>query len=220
MNTVVVLAGGDPPSYEVTGRLPEGAFVIAADSGFDHATRLGMKVDLLVGDLDSVSPEGLDAAGQKVERHPADKDASDLTLALRAAARRGAQRVVVVGGNGGRIDHLLTNSAVLTSDEFASQRIEWLVGAATAVVVRSEVEIKGRPGDLVTLLPQGGDAVGVTTEGLRWPLLDQTIKYGSSRGLSNQLTSDLARVTVNTGVLLVIHLPSGVDWGAMGSVGS
>lgn len=211
MKTVVVFAGGEPPSHEVAGRLPEGAFVIAADSGFDHASRLGVKVDLLVGDLDSVSLQGLDTAGNNVERHPADKDASDLTLALRAAGRRGASRVVVVGGSGGRIDHLLTNSAVLTSEEFASQQIEWFVGAATATVVRSEVEISGRPGDLVTLLPQGGDAEGVTTEGLRWPLVDQTIKHGSSRGLSNQLTSDLARVTVATGVLFVIHSPAGVD---------
>lgn len=216
MKTVVVFAGGEPPSQEVASRLPEGAFVIAADSGFDHASRLGVKVDLLVGDLDSVSQRGLDAAGKKVERHPADKDVSDLTLALRAAARRGARRVVVVGGSGGRIDHLLTNSAVLTSEEFASQQIEWFVGPTTAMVVRSEVEIQGRPGDLVTLLPQGGDAVGISTEGLRWPLVDQTIKFGSSRGLSNQLTSDLARVTVATGVLLVIHSP--IDRGEMGSV--
>jgi thiamine pyrophosphokinase len=211
MKTVVVFAGGEPPSHEVVSRLPEGAFVIAADSGIDHASRLGIKVDLLVGDLDSVSSQGLETAGEKVELHPADKDDSDLTLALRAATRRGARRVVVVGGSGGRIDHLLTNSAVLTSEEFASQQIEWFVGPATALVVRSEVEIQGQPGDLVTLLPQGGDAVGVTTEGLRWPLVDETIKHGSSRGLSNLLTSDVARVTVATGVLLAIHSPAGVD---------
>lgn len=219
MNTAIVFAGGDPPPARVKQLLPAGAFVIAADSGYDHARELGVPVALVVGDLDSLSPEGLLAARQtQIEQHPTDKDASDLTLALRTAARRGAQRVLVVGGSGGRIDHFLANAAVLTSNEFAALQIEWLIGPAVVSVVRSEAEIHGKQGDMITLLAQGGDAAGVTTDGLRWPLSDETITYGSSRGLSNQLIADRAGVAIKSGVLLVIHLPAWVHEAGTGSV--
>ena len=111
---VVVFAGGDPPPSSVLAGLPTDAYVIAADSGFDHARRLGIEVDVLVGDLDSISPEGLALAGV-VEKHPSDKDATDLAIALDAAVREGAARVFVVGGGGGRIDHFLANAALLAS---------------------------------------------------------------------------------------------------------
>lgn len=219
MKTAVVFAGGDPPPARVKQLLPADAFVIAADSGLDHARLLSVPVALVVGDLDSASQEGLtEAESAQIERHSTDKDASDLTLAMRAAARRGGQRVIVVGGSGGRIDHFLTNCAVLTSDEFSSLQVEWLVGPAVISVVRTEVEILGKPGDMITLLAQGGDATGVTTEGLRWALSGETIRHGSSRGLSNELIADRARVAVRSGVLLVIHLPAWVHEIGTGSV--
>src|SRR5882762_5122683 len=107
---VVVVAGGEPPDFPVVRRISAAAYVIAADSGIDYAAALGLRVDEAVGDFDSVTPAGLaavEAAGAVIERHPAAKDETDLELALGAALRVGAHRVTVVGGVGGRLDHLL-----------------------------------------------------------------------------------------------------------------
>jgi thiamine pyrophosphokinase len=150
------------------------------------------------------------AAGATVERHEVDKDATDLELALLAARQRGCGRVVVLGGYGGRVDHLLAGALLLASPQLAPLRIEARLGASTVHVVRDEVEVRGAPGDVLTLLAVGGAADGVSTEGLRYPLRNETLTAGSTRGVSNQLVSDRARVSLRAGVLLLI-LPR---WGA------
>ena len=206
--TILVLTGGDPanPSWP----LPEADLVIAADSGLEQAALLGLSVDLLVGDLDSVSETALAAAneaGIRIERHPADKDATDLELALAAAQREGASRVVVVGGAGGRIDHLLANALLMASPAWADLDIDWLVGDAKIVAVREEASFSGQPGDLLTLLAIGGPASGISTEGLEFPLVDEVLLASSTRGVSNVLAEEQAVVRLNGGVLLAIHQP-------------
>src|SRR5450432_2459847 len=104
----IVLAGGDALPTGVAGHVPAAALVIAADSGLSHAQELGLSVDLVVGDLDSVDDAELAAAvaaGAEIERHPPEKDATDLELALDAACTRRATHITIVGGHGGRLDH-------------------------------------------------------------------------------------------------------------------
>ncbi len=206
--TAIVFAGGDAPTPTALAGIPADAILVAADSGLGHARAAGLVVDVVVGDLDSVDPADLDAAvadGSNVERHPADKDATDLELALHVARARGARRVVVVGAGGGRLDHFLANALLLASPDFADLEIEARIGEATATVVRDSVTISGRPGELVTLLPLGGAARGIRTKGLRWPLLDEDLVPGSSRGVSNELADAVARITLSDGVLLVVR---------------
>lgn len=201
---VVVFAGGDPPPASVLVSVPDGAYVIAADSGFDHAHRLGVEIDLLVGDLDSISPEGLELAS-KIEKHPTDKDSTDLAIALDAALKRKPSRVIVVGGAGGRIDHFLANAALLASPQYATLKLTWLPGHAVIHVVRDRIALTGSPGDLVSLLPYGGPARGVTTTGLRWPLHEAVLTPGTSLGVSNELVDVKATVELTEGVLLSVQ---------------
>lgn len=206
IRTAVVLAGGEP--VDPTTRVPPADLVIAADSGVHHARALGLHVDLVVGDLDSIEGHELDAAvaaGAAVERHATDKDATDLELALRAAVDRGAERIVVAGIGGGRLDHFLANVLVLASAPFAETRIEAIVGSARLAVVHDKAVLDGAPGDLVTLLPVGGAAVGVRTTGLRFALDGERLDPGTTRGVSNELTDSHATVTVDDGVLLVVQ---------------
>lgn len=206
--TAVIFAGGDAPVPGILTDLVPGALLVAADSGLRHALAAGLVVDVVVGDLDSVDPLDLAAAigaGSAVERHPADKDATDLELALATARNRGARRIVVVGVGGGRLDHFLANALLLASPEYADLEIEARVGAAIATVVRDATELSGAPGDLVTLLPVGGPARGIRTHGLRWALHDEDLLPGSSRGVSNELAAPVARVTLTDGVLLVVR---------------
>jgi len=205
VTTVVVLAGGAPVAPGTLEELPESSLVIAADSGLDRAMELGLAVDLIVGDLDSASPPALAAYAQVPrEEHPRDKDATDLDLALQAADRAGAQRVVVVGGHGGRLDHLLANAALLCAPRFAHLDIEWVAGHARVRVVHDAVELHGSVGETVSLVPFGGPVHGVTTTGLRWRLDHEDLDPGSTRGVSNEFVRPVATVRVDAGTLLAI----------------
>lgn len=204
-----MVSGGGPPARDAAAGLPPGALVVAADSGLDHARDLGLAVDVVVGDLDSVSPGALEAAaagGTAVERHPEAKDATDLELALDAAVARGARRIVVLGPAGGRLDHVLTGAALLASPRYAAVEVEARLGPARLVVVRPGrvTSLRGRPGELVTLLPVHGVAAGVVTEGLLYPLRDENLPPGSTRGVSNEMLGDRAGVSVREGVLLAV----------------
>jgi thiamine pyrophosphokinase len=201
MTTVVVLAGG--PDRPAVVELPPAAAVIAADSGAE----LGWPVDLLVGDLDSISTETL-AGIERVERHATDKDASDLELALAAALRLEPQRILVLGSAGGRLDHLFGSLLLLAADAYADVRVDAQIGPAAVHVVRDERRLAGEPGELISLFAVNGPADGVVTEGLVYPLRSETLEPGSSRGLSNVFAAPEARIGLERGVLLVVR-PSG-----------
>lgn len=215
MRTAVVLAGGDAIDASPPVPLPEGALVVAADSGLYQADALGLHVDHVVGDLDSAAPDAVDravAAGATVERHPEAKDFTDLELALEYVARQGAQHVVVLGGAGGRLDHLLGNVLVLTSARFAAIDVEAFVADAHLTVVhggRPPVELRGSPGSLVTLLPVGGTARGVVTDGLVYRLDTEDLAPGTTRGVSNVMVGTVASVALDQGTLLVVQPDGG-----------
>ncbi len=205
-DVVIVVSGGGPPDAPVPTRLPAGR-VVAADGGVDRALALGLEVDLAVGDFDSASPRALadaEASGARIERHPTEKDATDLELALDAALAYGAARVLVVGHDGGRLDHLLAGVLVLGEERFARLTIDAYLGLARLHVCRGTRTLDGEPGELVTLLPIHGTAEGVRTEGLVFPLHGETLRAGSSRGASNELSAPSATVTVERGVLLAV----------------
>lgn len=204
-----MISGGPAPDAAEVGRFPD-AFVIAADSGLDHAAALGLSVDVLVGDLDSASPEAVRAAeatGITIERHPAAKDATDLELALDYALEAGATRVTVVSGGGGeRLDHHLAELVLLAARRFAPLHLDARIGSARAVAIHAgdDVSLTGAPGAVLTLLALGGPASGVTITGVRWPLDADTLEPGSTRGVSNEIVSNPVRIQLSGGSLLAI----------------
>jgi thiamine pyrophosphokinase len=207
----IVFAGSEPVLPSVREWLPVDADVIAADSGLRVAGALGVHVHLLVGDLDSADPALVEAAarrGTSVVRHPAEKDATDLELALTTAVERGARRIVVVDGGGDRLDHLLGNLLLLASDAFAGVQLEAFSGTARILVARGgepPVTIGGALGSYVTLLPIGGAAVGISTRGLRYRLSGEDLAPGTTRGVSNELAAHTGSVQCTAGTLLVVQ---------------
>ena len=193
--------------------------VVAADGGIALADALGLAVDRWVGDGDSVDTgrlAELATQGVTVDRVPAAKDESDAELALLAAMDMGATEIVVLGALGGaRLDHTLANVALLAHPGLADRAV-WLVSeGARASLVRAPArdgepavrDLSGRTGDVVTLLPLGGEVEGVTTRGLRYPLRDEALLVGPARGLSNVRDETNAGVTVRRGLLLVCEVP-------------
>lgn len=205
----IVVAGGDRDLDAVPAAWAD-ALVIGADSGVDFALALGLHIDVAVGDMDSVSAAGLqraEASGARVERHPAEKDKTDLELALDAAVGAGATDALVIGVGGGRLDHLLANVLLLTSPAWARCRITAVTGTARVHVVRGgdpAVELVAEVGELLTLLAVGGEARGVTTSGLQYALHHEPLAAGTSRGVSNVVESTPVTIQLEDGTLLAV----------------
>ena len=192
--------------------------VVAADGGLLRAPHAGLAPTLLVGDLDSldaVHVVAAEAAGLPVRRAPADKDESDTELALLEAVRLGATRITVLGAFGGpRLDHALANLWLLAHPALDGREVVLLDAAARVTMVRAPGpggapvthSLPGPVGATVSLLPFGGEVVGVTTAGLRYPLRDEPLPAGPARGLSNVRVRPDAEVTVREGRLLVVEI--------------
>jgi thiamine pyrophosphokinase len=205
---VVVVAGGEAPDAASAQAVPPCAPVVAADRGLEHALALGLTVAVAVGDFDSASPESVAAvekAGARIERYPAAKDATDLELALDVALELTPERILVLAGVGERLDHLLSALLLIAAPRYAGVEIDARIGRSLTHVVRDERTLQGTPGELVSLVPVHGRAVGVRTEGLVYPLEDETLEPGSTRGVSNELAGAKARVTVQSGTLLAVR---------------
>jgi thiamine pyrophosphokinase len=199
--------GSDPPDL-----------VIAADGGTRHALSIGVPPDVVVGDVDSLSPEEqarVEAAGSRIVRFSPRKDETDLELALQYAVHDGATEIVILAALGGRLDQTVANLLLLALPELRGIDVRIVEGAQTAFLIRGHrgrrgregaapTSIEGRPGDTVSLIPLGGDAVGVTAEGLEWPLDDDVLRFGPARGVSNVLTAERARVSLRQGLLLCV----------------
>jgi thiamine pyrophosphokinase len=218
----VVLADGEVASRAAIddawpGWLSGDPYVVAADGGARHADILGLHLDRWVGDGDSLGDAGIDqliAEGVPVDRSPVDKDESDTELAIVAALARRPAAIAVLGALGGpRLDHALANLGLLELPELGDVDVR-LVAADVRVRLlaarygAARVELVGRVGDLVSLLPVGDDASGVTTDGLAYPLHDESLLIGRTRGLSNRRTTPTATVFLRAGRLLVVETPA------------
>ena len=215
-HAAIVVAGGacdEDTSATLPDGLPADAFIIAADSGLLRAEALGLRVDLVVGDLDSVSQAAItaaEAAGIPIERHSTQKDSTDLELALDAAITRGARHIIVIGGDGAgkgsRLDHLLANILLLGSRAYAQTVLEAYLGPAHLAVVHagSSIELHGAIGTLCSIVPIGGPAT-VRTIGLRYPMDDVTLPASTTLGVSNEFSEAIATISTSAGTALVVQ---------------
>lgn len=207
MRAVIVANGLLPDPTAHSRLLRADDWIIAVDGGAAHAQAMGALPNEVIGDMDSLPDElrvALQAAGARFFPYPADKDETDLELALLRAVELGAAEVLILGALGGRLDQTLANLFLLVHPALAGMDVRLVEGAQTAFLVRRQVLIHGCPGDTVSLIPLGGDARGVTAEGLRWPLHGETLRFGATRGISNVLLREQASVTVEEGVMLCV----------------
>ena len=207
---VVIFAGGTlkpgKAFYQVIARAD---LIIAADSGAATALQYGYVPAIVVGDFDSLDTDllqQLSEKGSQVRQAAVEKNETDTELAIQAAIEQGATSITLLGALGGeRFDHTMANILLLADIETVPAKI--VDGPSTCWLLRGPGSsfINGQKGDLLSLLPLTGDATGVRTKGLYYPLHGETLRFGKPRGVSNVLTQEHAEVSLVGGMLLVVH---------------
>ncbi|AYO30103.1 MAG: thiamine pyrophosphokinae [Thermoanaerobacteraceae bacterium] len=206
----VIFAGGTVDDYRLQKKYVVGAdIIICADSGVRHAFMMGITPDLVVGDMDSVVPEDLNRIkelGIEQETFAAEKDFTDTELALEKAYQRGATEAVILGGIGDRPDHSLANILLMVNFKKRGLEIRLAGENWEMFLIEGQVQISGKKGDLLSLIPLSREVSGIETRGLYYPLKNETIPMGTSRGISNVFLGDEVMVRTKKGLLLAVKL--------------
>ncbi len=176
--------------------------IIAADGGYNVLSEAGIKPDILVGDLDSLSLNIIDLMPPDIEvlRHPREKDFTDAELAVMEAMGRGVDDVLLLGALGGRTDHTLANLALMAAHP-ESVRAQAPEGPVRCVTLAQPFRMDLPAGTLVSLSSWAGPVEGVTTSGLAHTLEDETLEM-SGRGVEN-IADGPVEVCVRAGALII-----------------
>ena len=221
---IVIITGASPLDSEVVARLRSGAnehtVWMAVDGGLDHALAAGLEPTHLVGDLDSVTEEGLAWAARHadISRHPTDKDQTDTELALALASKFDPERITLVGG-GDRLDHTIAGIGALGALGLTSVPVldGWWEGQHVRVVHGpGSATLRLVPESTLSLLALHGPCVRVTLSGARWELDQFDLEPLIGMGVSNEVpaaldestTSVEVEVTLSGGILTIFDEPS------------
>ena len=210
----VVVAHGDVDPHD-RAQLQDAQLVVAANGGALALEKWGVVPHAIVGDLDSLDlarAQEYAARGVTVVPFSPEKDESDLELAIAYAVEAKADDILLLGIFGGeRFDHELANTLLLAGESYRGRGLRAVRGQVAVRALRGgeRLELAGAIGDGVTLLAVGGDAEGVRTQGLRYALAFETLRFGAARGLSNVVMSQPASVACDRGALLVIETHAG-----------
>ncbi len=212
-HTTLIFAGGPTPSDVTLSAVREIENVdltIAADSGLHTAQLLDKKVDIVVGDFDSVNTTALESAKStksQIISHSTDKNFTDLELAMVCAAEKQTERVIVITAGGGRLDHQLGVVAAMFNEKLKQIRVEaiWDNSRLFALQGSTTHEFSTKVGDLIGLQSFSNSSLIHATTGLKWQLQNETLRNFETRGVSNVATSQRVSISLESGQLLVIH---------------
>lgn len=178
--------------------------VIAADGGYTHLQELGIRTDLLIGDMDSLSgavPEGVRVLPFKPE-----KNDTDMALSAAYALTEGFQRIRIYGGSGGRFDHTLANLQLLVYlSRAGADAILYEESAVITAVTNGCLKFPAGEAGYLSVFAHGGCAEGVWERGLKYQLKDALLRDDVTLGVSNEFTGEAAEITVRCGTLIVVR---------------
>lgn len=215
MPRVFIIANGEADfPYGLQSLITRNDIVICADGGSNHAVSQGIRPTIVIGDMDSIAPATLsdfEKHGVDIRKFPKDKDASDLELALDVAVSFNPTEIVCTCILGNREDHSLTNTFLLA--RFASQnnRVN-LMGSSWQghfITRTNPREFNGAPGDILSLVPMIATVSGVTISGVKWPLSNATLPWGSSHTVSNEFIEQQVSIALEEGLVLAMHYRKG-----------
>lgn len=211
----VLFANGEAPNLTAL-ELQAEDFLVAVDGGLHHLQALGLSPQLLIGDMDSLTTQEVEAcrqAGAEVLRFPPAKNKTDLELALDEVLQRGYREIVIAFALGGRLDQTLGNLALLAKPDLEDGQVRLEDGVNEVFLLRRGIDLPCQPRDTVSLLAWGGPCEGIHTSGLSYPLLGETLLPWQTRGVSNRCTGESFSVSLDHGALLLIHTRQNQDNG-------
>jgi len=202
--TAVIIANGEIKNYITTRRvLADADLIIACDGGLAHTHNMGITPHAVIGDMDSAPPDILhQMQNVTIVPYPTVKNETDLELALSFAWGHGAVNVRILGGLGGRTDHALANLNLLATKP---RQIEIWDEETSIFLINNSLTLPRENYRTLSLIPLTTEVTGITTRGLIYPLNQETLKIGTSRGISNEFNEETATITVNEGLLFVIR---------------
>jgi thiamine pyrophosphokinase len=209
LQRIIIFANGELPNPN-TARLllRNDDYIICADGGTRHALALNIQPNVVIGDMDSLEKtqwQNLEKSGVSIELFPRDKNETDLELAINRAIKLVPKEIIVVAALGGRIDQTLANLALLSDIRLSTFDVRLDDGLEEIFICRDQVQVQGRSGDIVSLIPWQGAVSNIQTKNLRWPLQKETLYSDKTRGISNEMTDNTASISIGLGLLLVIH---------------
>lgn len=207
---IIIFANGNLPNLEKAHSLirPDD-FILCADGGTRHALALGLTPNVVIGDLDSVTEEErrkMKEMGVEVMEFSMDKNETDLELTINHALTLEPEQILILAALGGRMDQTLANISLLSDLRLSTFDVRLTDGVEEIFFCRDQAKVEGRSGDIVSLIPWLGEVTGVFTENLRWHLHHETLYPDKTRGISNEMTSDVATVSITSGLLLITHI--------------
>jgi len=209
LQRILIFANGELPDINrAQALLQKDDYMICADGGTRHALALRVRPDLIIGDLDSTEQGVLRKFKEQdvnIELYPRDKNETDLELAIDRALELNPQQIVIIAALGGRLDQTLANIALLTDPRLSTLDIRLDDGLEEILVCRDRAEVHGRSGDIVSLLPWQGAVSETQTTNLKWVLNKETLYPDKTRGISNEMTSDTASISIGSGLLVIVH---------------
>ncbi len=213
MTYLVILNGVKPNREHLLAYGAEADVILSADGGARYLYEAGMHMDMLMGDMDSIEPdilEAIRASGTKIITHPTHKDETDGQLVLDYAVDHGAKRIIVMGGEGGRLDHMVANIMLLRRMAGRGVDTRMILEGGDVRCCRGTVEIYGKVGDTVSILPFGDGVVVAEVRGLEYAIdKPLTMPMDIPMGISNVLTDDTARIDIASGWALIFHYAQG-----------
>lgn len=200
MKRAVIIGNGNVQDYNyLKNKICDTDFIICADGGYNHAVKMGIEPDVLIGDFDSAI--NYETVADRIE-YPKRKDFTDGELAVMYAKERGFDNIVLTAMTGDRLDHTIADILLL-----AKCKNGMLIDDNNEIyLLRDEIEISGRKGQIISVIPISLDTEGVATSGLEYPLSDETLYFASSRGVSNVMIEDKCKISIKKGMALVIKV--------------
>lgn len=204
----IIVAGGEIRDYDFFFSYinNEKNKIICADGGLQHMKKWGVKPHIIMGDFDSCPSYIMDQYKDcEIKAFPPEKDQTDFEIAIVEAIQRGAEEIMVFGATGGRLDHTLGNIHCLM------KALEVKVPACIideynrVQLVNSKTMFKNKEGHYISLIPLTSKVEGITLTGFKYPLLNATIEYGTSLGISNEFIDGEGRIELEKGVLIVVQ---------------
>ncbi len=207
MKCIIIANGNFENTPQIVKLIKNSDYIVCADGGARHLRALNIVPDILIGDFDSILPKDislLNSGSTKTISFPSKKNKTDSELCIDWAIEHGANEIILIGVTGTRQDHTLANIFLLKKMVFNNIKGTIIDKNNEIRIVTDTLDIKGKSGDFLSIVPISNTVCGIILKGLEYPLDHADIPFGSTLGISNRFISNSASISVESGLLLVI----------------